>query len=106
MDLNLPETREELLQGEPTRLYDIVVDFFTYKDTTKPYLTLRQIKTGEEIKTRIKQSKIYKEAPFGLYALLRIDGFTWDYKKKEINGTWQTSDQLEPILKSYDIVKE
>ncbi len=28
MDLNLPETREELLQGEPTRLYDIIAEFF------------------------------------------------------------------------------
>lgn len=33
MDLNLPETREELLQGEPTRLYDIVVDFFNTLET-------------------------------------------------------------------------
>lgn len=29
MNLNLPETREELLQGEPSKLYDIIADFFT-----------------------------------------------------------------------------
>lgn len=85
--------------------YYIVVDFFTYKDATKPYLTLRQIKTGEEIKTRIKQSKIYKEAPFGLYALLKIDGFTWEYKRREVNGKWIATDQLEPVLETYEVMK-
>jgi len=29
IDLNLPETREELLIGGPTKLYDIVAEFFT-----------------------------------------------------------------------------
>lgn len=29
MNLNLPETREELLQGDPTKLYDIIAEFFT-----------------------------------------------------------------------------
>jgi DNA polymerase-3 subunit alpha len=77
----------------------------TYKDETKPYFTLRNLNSGEEIKTRIKQKGIYKQQPFGEYAVLRIDGFTWDYRKKCIDGEWQTTDELEPIVESYEIMK-
>ena len=34
--------------------YYIVVDFKTFKDVTRPHVVLRNIKTGEEIKTKIK----------------------------------------------------
>lgn len=85
--------------------YYIVVDFKTFKDTTKPHVVLRQIQTGEEIKTRIKQGKIYKQNPFGEFAILKVEGFTMDYKKKLINGEWQTTDELEPILEYYEVIK-
>ncbi len=86
--------------------YYIVVDFSTNKDTTKPYLTLRNIKTGEETKTRIKQSKIFKQNPFGEFSVLKVEGFTMEFKKKLMGGEWQTSDELEPILEYYDVIKE
>lgn len=85
--------------------YYIVVDFKTFKDTTKPHVVLRQIQTGEEIKTRIKQGKVYKQNPFGEFSILKIEGFTMDYKKKLINGEWQVTDELEPILEFYEVIK-
>jgi DNA polymerase-3 subunit alpha len=85
--------------------YYIVVDFKTFKDTTKPHVVLRQIQTGEEVKTRIKQGKIYKQNPFGEFAILKIEGFTMDNKKKLINGEWQTTDELEPIMEFYEVIK-
>ena len=85
--------------------YYIVVDFKTFKDTTKPTLILRKLKTGEEIKTRIKQSKIYKQNPFGEFSILKIDGFTMNFKKKLINGQWTSTDELEPILEEYEVIK-
>lgn len=85
--------------------YYIVLDYKTYKDETKPYFTVRNLKTGEETKTRIKQSKIYKESPFGEYSILLIQGFTWDYRKKYIEGEWRTTDDLEPILEQYQVMK-
>ena len=85
--------------------YYIVVDFKTFKDTTKPTLILRNLQTGEETKTRIKQSKIYKQNPFGEFSILKIEGFTMDYKKKLINGQWTSTDELEPILESYEVIK-
>ena len=88
-----------------SEFYYIVVDYMTYQDETKPRMVLRNLKTGEEISTRIKQGKIYRNNPFGLYSILEIEGFTWDYKKKCIAGEWQTTDELEPILEEYDVIK-
>lgn len=85
--------------------YYIVADFVVHKNATKPYLTLRNLKTGEEIKTKIKQSKIYRSSPFGEFSILKIEGFTWDFKSKFIQGKWQKTDELEPILENYDVIK-
>ena len=86
--------------------YYIVVDFKTFKDTTRPHLTLRNIKTGEEVKTKIKQSKIYKQSPFGEFSVLEIKEFTMNFKKKLINGEWTKTDELEPILEEYEVIKK
>ena len=29
-----------------------------------------------------------------------------EFKKKLMGGEWQTSDELEPILEYYDVIKE
>ena len=96
----------EYVNEQITDTYYIVLDYRTYKDVTKPYFIARNLKTGEEIKTRIKQSKIYKNNPFGEYDILKIDGFTWDYKKKCVAGEWTITDELEPILEEYVVIKE
>lgn len=86
--------------------YYVVTTFETYKNTAKPHLVLRNISSGEEIKTRIKDSNIYKRNPFGLYSILKIKEFNQDFKSKMINGEWKKSDELETILEKYEIVKE
>lgn len=85
--------------------YYIVVDYKTFKDQTKPHFVLRNIKTGEEVKSRIKQGEIYKQNPFGEFAVLKIEGFTMEYKKKLINGEWKPTEELEPILECYEVIK-
>ena len=86
--------------------YYIVVGFTTYNDVTKPSLILRNINNGEEIKTRIKQSKIFKSQPFGQFSILKVDGFTYEFKKRVVNGEWQSTDETEPILEFYEVIKE
>lgn len=86
--------------------YYIVIDFKTYKDDTKPYLILRQLQTGKEIKTRIKQSKIYKSAPFGEFSILKIEGFTEDFKSKYINDEYIKTNERELILEEYEVIKQ
>ena len=85
--------------------YYIVTDFKTYKDASKPYMILYRIKDGKEVKSRIKQNKIFKENPFGLYSVLKIKEFSKEFKKKSINGVWTTTDEIEDILNEYEIIK-
>ena len=85
--------------------YYIVVGFVTYKNPCTPNLVLRRICDGEEIWCRIKQSKVFKETPFGMYSILKIEGFTYEFKSKKINGEWQKSDEREIVLENYECMK-
>lgn len=87
-------------------LYYMVTDFKTYKDTTKPYITARQIRTGKEVKTRIKQGKIFKENPFGQWSVLKINEFSQEFKKRpNAEGKWEATDELEDILIEYEVIR-
>lgn len=87
-------------------LYYMVTDFKTYKDTTKPYITARQIRTGKEIKTRIKQGRIFKEDPFGQWSVLKINDFAQEFKKRpNAEGKWEATDELEDILTEYEVIR-
>lgn len=86
--------------------YYIVVDYKVFKDETKPYVVLRNIKTGEEVKTRITEGKIYRHSPFGEFSILRVNNFAEKPKKKPINGEWVETDELEQILVEYEVVKK
>lgn len=85
--------------------YYIIVDYKTFKDATKPYFTARKVRTGEEIHSRIKQGRIFKESPFGLYSVLKIKEFDKEFKKKPINGVWTVTDELEDVLTNYEVIK-
>lgn len=85
--------------------YYIVTEFEQYKDASRPYFTLYNLKTGESMRTKIRQGKIYKENPFGMYFVLDIRGFTYKNKTKLVNGEWQKVDELEAIVESYEVVK-
>ena len=85
--------------------YYIVTEFEQYKDASRPYFTLYNLKTGESTKTKIKQGKIYKENPFGLYSVLDIRAFAYKNKTKLVDGEWQKVDELEVIVETYEVVK-
>jgi DNA polymerase III alpha subunit len=85
--------------------YYIVTEFEQYKDASRPYFTLYNLKTGESIKTKIRQGKIYKENPFGLYSVLDIRGFTYKNKTKLVDGEWTKTEELEAIVETYEVVK-
>lgn len=85
--------------------YYIVTSFVVYKDECRPSITARRICDGTEINTRIKQANVFKESPFGLFSVLQIEGFTYDFKKRKVDGNWISTDEQEPILESYYVVK-
>lgn len=80
----------------------IVVEFKTFKDKSKPYLILRNIKTGEETKTKVKDSKTFSQVPFKLFDVIKVKKFTTQKKTKCINGKWEKSDENEEILTSWE----
>lgn len=85
--------------------YYIVTVYDDKYDSCRPNVVLRRICDGEEIKTRIKQSKIFKENPFGEFSILRIEGFTYVYKKKKVDNKWVSTNETEPILENYECMK-
>ena len=85
--------------------YYIVTEFAQYSDASRPYFTLYNLKTGESIKTKIKQGKFYKENPFGLYSVLDIRGFTYKNKTKLVDGEWTKTDELEAVVETYEVIK-
>ena len=85
--------------------YYVVTDYKTYKEVRKPYVTLHNLKTGEDVKTRIKSVKIYEANPFGLYSILKVNEFAMSPKTKCINGQWEKTEEMEKILESYEVIK-
>lgn len=85
--------------------YYIIVDFIQNKDVSKPRFVARNIKTGEEIHSRIKQGKVFKEYPFGLYSVLRIKEFNKEFKRKPVNGIWTVTDETEDVLADYEVIR-
>ena len=86
--------------------YYIVLNYKTFSDPTKPHFTLRNIKTGEEIKTRIRQAKLYRENPFGEFSILDIKALTYVNKKKNVGGDWVETEELEPIVTEFEVIKK
>lgn len=87
--------------------YWIVVDFDDSRNATRPLATIHRISNGEEINTRIKRAKVFENAPFGLFSILQMETVTYEFKKRKTpDGKWVDSDQLEPVLCGYEVVKK
>lgn len=84
--------------------YYIIIDFIQGNDV-RPRFTARNIKTGEEIKSRIKRGAIFKDKPFGKFSVLRIKDFDLEFKKKLENDEWIVTDETESILNNYEVIK-
>lgn len=81
-----------------------VKEFKTYQDKAKPYLLLYELATGETVKTKIRDRKIFVRSPFQKGSVIDVDistGFYNDYKSKKVNDEWVKTEEVEPILKEY-----
>jgi len=76
----------------------IITEYKCYKDKSKPYITLRNLKTGEELKTKVKNSKYFVENSFKLFDILQITNFKIQKKMKNVGGKWERSNEDEQIL--------
>jgi DNA polymerase-3 subunit alpha len=81
-----------------------VIEFKTYKNKSKPYLTLYQVKTGETIKAKIINEEVYMSAPFKEGNVLLVDKMSKKPKSKLVNGKWVKSQtEKDNILDSYQV---
>ena len=98
--------------GYCTSLFDaldedlwVVCSYETYKDPCHPYIVVRNLSTGEEVKTDVK-SRFYKARPFGEWSILKFDHFDYEFKKKKNSaGQWESTNEQKPVLESYEVVK-
>ena len=81
----------------------IITEYKCYKDKSKPYITLRNLKTGEELKTKVKNNKYFVENPFKLFDILQVTNFKIQKKMKNVGGKWERSNEDEQILDSYEV---
>lgn len=84
--------------------YYVVTEYKTYKNKTKPYITLYQLKTGNIIKTNVKKGKTFVENPFKLYSVLKVLDFKEEYKKKLIDGKWTNTDEKKLVLNQWQVI--
>ena len=95
------------MNPDVSKKFYIVLDFKVYSDKTKPYLLLRNIRTGDEMKTKIKRGQLFVENSFAQFSILKIgeSGFENQFKTKNIGGKWQKTDEVEAILVNWEVVK-
>ena len=87
--------------------YNIVVSMKTYKNASTPYVTMRQLNTGEEIRTRVKNGKAYEAQPFSIYDILMYDNLTLQEKmKKNDAGKWIPSGEFEWVLTTWEVLND
>jgi len=76
----------------------IITEYKVYKDKSKPYITLRSLKTGDDKKTKVKSGKTFTENPFKLFDVLQVLNFKTQKKTKNVGGKWIKTDEDEDIL--------
>ena len=86
----------------PDDMYYVVECKF-YKDKSKPYLYLYNLKTGEYLKTKITAGKAFIESPFKEGNVIHVKEFSERNKMKKVGGDWVRTDEKERIVKKWDV---
>lgn len=80
-----------------------VVEVKFYKDKTKPYLVLYNLRTGDTLKTKITSGKNFIERPFQTGNVINVIEFREKNKMKMINGSWVKTPEMEKIVVGWDV---
>lgn len=87
--------------------YWLVTEFKTYKDKNRPYVTLHNLHSGDEVKTRIKYGKTFKANPFEKFDVLCFEKLVDVPKvRKDSDGNWIETGEMEQILNVYEVVRK
>ena len=74
-----------------------------YKDKTKPYLMLYNMRDGEYLKTKITSGKSFVESPFNVGNVINVKEFGEKNKMKKVGDDWVKTDEKERIVKKWDV---
>lgn len=80
-----------------------VVEAKFYKDKTKPYLNLYNLRTGDTLKTKITSGKSFVERPFQTGNVINVTEFREKNKMKMVNGEWVKTPEMEKIVAEWDV---
>ena len=80
-----------------------VVEAKFYKDKTKPYLNLYNLRTGDTLKTKITSGKSFVERPFQTGNVINVTEFREKNKMKMVNGAWIKTPEMEKIVVGWDV---
>lgn len=80
-----------------------VVEAKFYKDKTKPYLNLYNLRTGDTLKTKITSGKSFVERPFQTGNVINVTEFREKNKMKMVNGEWVKTPEMEKIVVGWDV---
>ena len=86
----------------PKNMFYVVETKF-YKDKTKPYLMLYDLKNGEYLKTKITAGKKFVENPFVEGNVIHVKDFREKNKMKKVNGAWIKTDELEKVVNEWHV---
>lgn len=86
----------------PKSMY-YVIEVKFYKDKTKPYLNLYNLRTGDTLKTKITSGKIFVERPFQAGSVINVTEFREKNKMKMVNGVWTKTLEKEKIVSEWDV---
>ena len=86
----------------PKGMYYVVEAKF-YKDKTKPYLVLYNLRTGDTLKTKITSGKNFVERPFQTGNVINVTEFREKNKMKMVNGSWVKTSEMEKIVVGWDV---
>lgn len=86
----------------PKTMYYVLECRF-YKDKTKPYLTLYNMRTGDILKTKITSGKTFIESPFTDGNVINIKEFGEKEKMKKVGENWVKTGEKDKIVKKYDV---
>jgi DNA polymerase III alpha subunit len=86
--------------------YWIVIQYKTYTNNNKPYITARRLSDGYEVKTKIKKAGTFKKNPFGLYSILIFESLTKENKHKKVGDDWVQIEETEEVLNVYDVLRK
>ena len=84
----------------------IVTQFKTYNNKNRPYVTIRQLNSGVDTRTKVVNSGYYGRNPFKLYSIIEVDEFKSQFKSRKTDKTesgWEKTNEIEYVLDEWQV---